>query len=85
VHPGYFSPPELALKGPRDTAIIGSARLNRTARAFLAPSASGRNLYFRLTQGKPGVNPGLSYFGHFGPRIGNVQTPGPGLTRVDPR
>ena len=31
--------------------IIGSARLNRTACAFLAPS--GRNVYFRLTQGKP--------------------------------
>jgi hypothetical protein len=25
------------------------------------------------------TNPGLSYFGHFGPRIINVQTPGPGF------
>ncbi len=41
--------PELALKGPRDTATIGSARLNRTACVCLAPS--GRNVYFRLTQG----------------------------------
>jgi hypothetical protein len=55
-------------------------RLNRIACAFPAPSASGRNVYLRLTQGKPGVYPGLSYFGHFGPRIENVQTPDPGTS-----
>jgi hypothetical protein len=30
-----------------------------------------------LTQGKPRVNPGLCFFGHFGPRIGNVRTADP--------
>jgi hypothetical protein len=29
-----------------------------------------------VARGKPRVNPGLSYFGHFGPRIGNIQAPG---------
>jgi hypothetical protein len=38
-------------------------------RQFLAPS--GRNVYIDL----PRVNPGLSFLGHFGPRIGNAQTP----------
>ena len=48
---GSCPPPELALKGPCDTAIIDSDPLNRIACAFLAPS--GRNVYFGLTQGKP--------------------------------
>ena len=34
---GSFPHPELALKGPRDTATIDSARLNRTACVCLAP------------------------------------------------
>jgi hypothetical protein len=37
--PWVTLPTRIALKGPRDTAIIGSERLNRIACAFPAPSA----------------------------------------------
>jgi hypothetical protein len=48
---------------PEGATRYGDNRLGTFACPFLAPS--GRNVYFRLTR----VNPGLSYFGHFGPRI----------------
>ena len=35
-----------------------------------APSASGRKKFILATQGKPGVNPGLSFLSHFRPWMG---------------
>jgi hypothetical protein len=51
--PWESPPPELALEGSQVTARIGSEPLNRIACAFPAPSASGHNVYFPLTHGKP--------------------------------
>jgi hypothetical protein len=52
---------------------------SRLSPYLMAPSGLIR--VGRTTQGKPWVNPGLRSFGHFGPRIRNVQTPGHFVSR----
>jgi hypothetical protein len=74
--PGFTLGGSPQANGPEGATRYGDNRLGTFEPDRVRVSGPFRaKLYFRLTQGKPRVNPGLSYFGHFGPRIGNVQTP----------
>jgi hypothetical protein len=59
-----------ALNGPDKRNVPASKILGRLA-IFVAPSASGLIGGAEL----PRVKPGLCFLGHFGPQIGDVQTP----------
>jgi hypothetical protein len=69
--PGFTLGGSPQANGPEGATRYGDNRLGTFEPDRVRVSGPFRaKLYFRLTQGKPRVNPGLSYFGHFGPRIG---------------